>query len=80
MIAELAHRIDGWAVLLDAHGQVVTTAGAGRLRQGSEKPWRTMMSYPQDAKALRGPVADEHLVFGTRSGPRRVEAGRVAHA
>ncbi|UOR00605.1 helix-turn-helix domain-containing protein [Leucobacter allii] len=31
VIAELAHRIDGWAVLLDAHGQVIATAGAGRL-------------------------------------------------
>lgn len=31
VIAELAHRIDGWAVLLDAHGQPITTAGAGRL-------------------------------------------------
>lgn len=30
-IAELAHRIDGWAVLLDAHGQMITSAGAGRL-------------------------------------------------
>lgn len=31
VIAELAHRIDGWAVLLDAHGQLIATAGAGRL-------------------------------------------------
>ncbi|MFB9640945.1 PucR family transcriptional regulator [Agromyces lapidis] len=31
VIAELAHRIDGWAVLLDAYGQVITTAGAGGL-------------------------------------------------
>jgi len=31
VIAELAHRIDGWAVLLDAHGQMITSAGAGRL-------------------------------------------------
>lgn len=31
VIAELAHRIDGWAVLLDAHGQVIASAGAGRL-------------------------------------------------
>ncbi|MGX5695854.1 PucR family transcriptional regulator [Agromyces soli] len=31
VIAELAHRIDGWAVLLDVHGQVITTAGAGGL-------------------------------------------------
>ena len=26
-----AHRIDGWAVLLDRHGEVITTAGAGSL-------------------------------------------------
>ncbi|WP_020076157.1 PucR family transcriptional regulator [Cryocola sp. 340MFSha3.1] len=31
VVAELAHRIDGWAVLLDRHGQVITSAGAGGL-------------------------------------------------
>jgi purine catabolism regulator len=31
VIAQLAHRIDGWAVLLDMHGQMITTAGAGGL-------------------------------------------------
>jgi len=31
VIAQLAHRIDGWAVLLDVHGQVITTAGSGGL-------------------------------------------------
>ncbi|MEJ6555078.1 helix-turn-helix domain-containing protein [Microbacterium esteraromaticum] len=31
VIAELAHRIDGWAVLLDPHGQLIASAGAGRL-------------------------------------------------
>lgn len=31
VISQLAHRIDGWAVLLDAHGQTITTAGAGGL-------------------------------------------------
>lgn len=31
VVAELAHRIDGWAVLLDRHGQVITSAGAGAL-------------------------------------------------
>jgi len=31
VIAELAHRIDGWAVLLDTHGQLIASAGAGRL-------------------------------------------------
>lgn len=41
--------------------------GERRLpRQGSIGPWRTMMSYPQDAKALRGPVVDENLKFGSR--------------
>ena len=31
VIAELAHRIDGWAVLLDAQGRLIASAGAGRL-------------------------------------------------
>jgi purine catabolism regulator len=31
VIAQLAHRIDGWAVLLDVHGQAITTAGSGGL-------------------------------------------------
>lgn len=30
-ITELASRIDGWAVLLDSHGQLIASAGAGRL-------------------------------------------------
>ncbi|MEU0791828.1 NAD(P)/FAD-dependent oxidoreductase [Amycolatopsis sp. NPDC005961] len=33
-------------------------------KQGDTAPWRMAMSYPEDAKALRGPVADEHLEFG----------------
>lgn len=37
VIAELAHRIDGWAVLLDAHGQLVASAGAGRLHLDDAK-------------------------------------------
>ena len=31
VIAELARRIDGWAVLLDAQGHLIASAGAGRL-------------------------------------------------
>ena len=31
VIAELAHRIGGWAVLLDAQGRLLASAGAGRL-------------------------------------------------
>lgn len=34
-------------------------------KQGPAAPWRTAMSYQEDAKALRGPVFDEHLKFRT---------------
>ncbi|MFE4078690.1 flavin-containing monooxygenase [Paenarthrobacter sp. YIM B13468] len=54
--------------------------GEGVLpRQGSEKPWRTMMSYPEDAKALRGPVADGNLQFGTRAAVRPAGKEQAAH-
>ncbi|MBL3700501.1 PucR family transcriptional regulator [Leucobacter luti] len=33
VIAELARRIDGWAVLLDPQGQLIASAGAGRLHE-----------------------------------------------
>ena len=33
-------------------------------KQGPATPWRMAMSYQEDAKALRGPVADENLEFG----------------
>jgi monooxygenase len=39
--------------------------GAKHLpKQGPAAPWRMAMSYQEDAKALRGPVFDEHLTFG----------------
>ncbi|MER6973708.1 NAD(P)/FAD-dependent oxidoreductase [Nocardioides sp. NPDC000445] len=39
--------------------------GAKHLpKQGPSAPWRMAMSYQEDAKALRGPVFDEHLRFG----------------
>lgn len=39
--------------------------GAKHLpKQGPSAPWRMAMSYQEDAKALRGPVHDEHLTFG----------------
>jgi len=39
--------------------------GAKHLpKQGPAAPWRMAMSYQEDAKALRGPVHDEHLTFG----------------
>lgn len=33
-------------------------------KQGPVAPWRMAMSYQEDARALRGPVADENLEFG----------------
>jgi len=33
-------------------------------KQGASAPWRMAMSYQEDARALRGPVFDEHLRFG----------------
>lgn len=32
-------------------------------KQGASAPWRMALSYQEDAKALRGPVFDEHLKF-----------------
>lgn len=34
-------------------------------KQGTTGPWRMAMSYPEDAKALRGEVVDENLRFGS---------------
>jgi monooxygenase len=41
-------------------------------KQGLTKPWRMAMSYPEDAKALRGPVADENLEFGVSPSSARL--------
>jgi monooxygenase len=49
-------------------------------KQGLEAPWRMAMSYPEDAKALRGPVADDNLEFGSSSSVARVrDERRHAH-
>ncbi|MFF9156723.1 flavin-containing monooxygenase [Streptomyces sp. NPDC014846] len=47
-------------------------------KQGLEKPWRMAMSYPEDAKALRGPVADENLEFGAGRPATDLPGGRRA--
>ncbi|MFT4264954.1 MAG: NAD(P)/FAD-dependent oxidoreductase [Nocardioides sp.] len=49
--------------------------GAKHLpKQGVSAPWRMALSYQEDAKALRGPVFDEHLKFGTASKAKRSTA------
>ncbi|MEU7005194.1 NAD(P)/FAD-dependent oxidoreductase [Streptomyces sp. NPDC046332] len=45
-------------------------------KQGPKKPWRMAMSYPEDARALRGPVADENLRFGARLAAAPAPGGR----
>ena len=48
--------------------------GAKHLpKQGPSAPWRMAMSYQEDAKALRGPVFDEHLSFSTARTARAAE-------
>jgi len=49
-------------------------------KQGESKPWRMAMSYPEDAKAIRGPVADKHLQFSRRDATETRFAGRGAKA
>lgn len=47
-------------------------------KQGTAAPWQSCMSYQEDAKALRGPVADENLRFGIRrSAPHRTARERA---
>lgn len=49
--------------------------------QGPDKPWRMAMSYPEDAKALRGPVFDKHLSFGSSAQVAgRADQGTQTHA
>ena len=50
-------------------------------KQGTAGPWRMAMSYPEDAKALRGPVFDEHLTFSAAGqAPEPILDPSVAHA
>jgi Regulator of polyketide synthase expression len=49
VMAELAHRIDGWAVLLDSQGHAITSSGAG-----------TLHVHDATAVALNRPVKVRH--------------------
>ncbi|AMU67985.1 flavin-containing monooxygenase [Mycobacteroides abscessus] len=48
-------------------------------KQGLVAPWRMAMSYQEDAKALRGPVADENLEFGASQSTSQHPERRRAH-
>lgn len=66
VVIELAARIDGWAVLLDASGNEITSAGAGRL-------------HTQDAQAVafNRPVRVRHA--GLQVHPIGSDAERVGY-
>ncbi|TGD84710.1 PucR family transcriptional regulator [Mycolicibacterium sp. CH28] len=72
VVAELAHRIDGWAVLLDAGGEVITTAGAGGLHVRDaaavafHRPVRVRHPGLQVHPVGQGEDISAHLVIGAR--------------
>ncbi|YAL83414.1 flavin-containing monooxygenase [Dermacoccaceae bacterium W4C1] len=45
-------------------------------KQGVDGPWRMAMSYPEDAKALRGHVADDSLHFRAGAGATSSRSAR----
>lgn len=76
VIAELAHRIDGWAVLVDPHGQPITTAGAGGLHVQDavavafNRPVRVRHPGLQVHPVGPGEDLSAYLVISSREGSR----------
>lgn len=72
VVAEMAHRIDGWAVLLDARGEVITTAGAGSLHTRDavavafHRPVRVRHTGLQVHPVGQGEDISAYLVIGAR--------------
>lgn len=77
VVAELARRIDGWAVLLDAHGEMITTAGAGGLHvrdavaAAFHRPVRIRHPGLQIHPVGQGEDISAHLVIGARGSTSR---------
>ncbi|WP_166825362.1 PucR family transcriptional regulator [Brevibacterium limosum] len=66
VLAELVRRLDGWAVLLDFHGQLIDSAGAGRLH-----------IEDATAAALNRPVRIRHT--GMQVHPVGADEDRTGH-
>ncbi|MFE5483833.1 flavin-containing monooxygenase [Streptomyces sp. NPDC056527] len=47
-------------------------------RQGTKQPWKMALSYPEDARLLRGPLFDESLRFSSRADQTFREPARTA--
>jgi PucR family transcriptional regulator, purine catabolism regulatory protein len=77
VVAELARRIDGWAVLLDAHGEMITTAGAGGLHvrdaiaAALRRPVRIRHPGLQIHPVGQGEDLSAYLVIGSRGSTSR---------
>jgi len=76
VVAELAHRLDGWAVLVDPHGRVITTAGAGGLHVQDavavafNRPVRVRHPGLQVHPVGPGEDLTAYLVIASREGSR----------
>lgn len=66
VLSELSRRLDGWAVLLDYHGQLIDSAGAGRLH-----------IEDATAAALNRPVRIRHI--GLQVHPVGADEDRTGH-
>lgn len=86
VVVELARRIDGWAVLLDPHGQVITTAGAGGLHIGDavavafNRPVRVRHPGLQVHPVGPGEDLSAYLVISAREGTRSRNRDLAAQA
>lgn len=74
IVAELASRIDGWVVLLDDHGQTISSAGAGALHVQDagavafNRPVRVRHQGLQVHPVGLGEDLAAHLVVASRAG------------
>ncbi len=74
IVNELASRVDGWAVLLDTHGQTIATSGAGSLHVADaaavafNRPVRVRHPGLQVHPVGLGEDLTAYLVFSSRSG------------
>lgn len=77
VVTELARRVDGWAVLLDARGEVITATGAGGLHirdaiaVAFHRPVRVRHTGLQVHPVGQGEDISAHLVIAARGSTSR---------
>ncbi|WP_394161224.1 PucR family transcriptional regulator [Galactobacter valiniphilus] len=86
IVNELASRVDGWAVLLDTHGQTIATSGAGSLHVADaaavafNRPVRVRHPGLQVHPVGLGEDLTAYLVFSSRSGRESTHRDLAAQA